>query len=102
MLIPHKAGGGTLARGEPHVFAPSVWPHTRDMKSANCKLSAKSKKVLRALVALSYDLRPQRRCLPVASRIVPVWVYVGAYNGADGELSTFFRRFLPAVLVVNR
>ena len=33
-----------MARGEPHVFAPSVWPHTRDMKGANCKLKRQLKK----------------------------------------------------------
>jgi hypothetical protein len=50
---------------------------------------------------IQLDLRPQRRWLPVASRIVPVWVCAGAYNGADGGLSTFFRRFLRAVLVAR-
>ncbi|KAH9993104.1 hypothetical protein BJV77DRAFT_962080 [Russula vinacea] len=46
------------------------------------------------------NLRPQRKWLPTASRIVPDWVSVGVCNGADGELSRFIRRFLPSVLVV--
>jgi hypothetical protein len=100
MLIPHKAGCRVLAAVPVDLmFFLHLWPHTRDMKSATANLGANSK-ILRAWVALSYNLRPQRRWLPVASRIVPVWVCAGAYNGADGELSTFFRRFLPAVLVL--
>jgi hypothetical protein len=45
MLISHKAGGGALARGEPHVSAHLCGHiHTRDMKSANCKLKRQLKK----------------------------------------------------------
>jgi hypothetical protein len=43
MLIPHEAGGGALAAVD-LMFLLHLWPHTRDMKCANCKLRRQLKK----------------------------------------------------------
>ena len=60
-LILHEAGGGVLAAAN-LMSLLHLWPHTRDIKSAKCKLRHQLKKaVLRAWVALSYNVRPQRR-----------------------------------------
>lgn len=102
IVISHKAGG-RVDRAEPRVLL-HMWPHTdnilRDMKARNANLDANTKMFSDHMSYCSVNLRPQRKWLPTASRIVPDWVSVGVCNGADGELSRFIRRFLPSVLVV--
>jgi hypothetical protein len=72
MLIPHKAGGGVLAAVD-LMFLLHLWPHTRDMKGANCKLRRQLKKcspsVSRIVIQLEATAEMVASCQPHCSRL---------------------------------
>lgn len=71
-LIPHKAGGGALTAVD-LMFLLQLWPHTRDMKSANCKLRRQLKECSpsmgRIVIQLEAAAEMVASCQPHCSRL---------------------------------